>query len=210
MRLDWKGLTEREFIALSSDLLRSAGFTQVHIQGASGGGGIDILATEVVPFTFGGSRPLRWAVRCKFSSGGEKSILRSGEFQEVESVIRSEHLTRHNLRGYMLVTNRRVSQNVIGLLQETACRFGHRTLVLDASELAKLLGDQRSIFETYFGEHRHRFAHLGPPDEAVTTTSAAHGPNIIVQVEAPFDPSRRVSTEVLVNMGSSISMLLPR
>jgi hypothetical protein len=208
MRLDWKGITEHEFIALSADVLRSAGFSQVQMQpGGSPREGIDILATELVPFTLGGRRPLRWAIRCEFSPNGEKSILRPEEFQEIDSVFRSERLTCHNLRGYMLVTNRRVTQNVIGLLQETACRFGHRTMIIGATELANLLGTHRSIVDNYFGEHRHRFAHLGPPAEASTAACAAHGPNIIVQVEAPFDPRRRLSTEAVVNMGSSLSML---
>jgi hypothetical protein len=206
--LNWKWINEHEFTALCGDLLRSAGFSQVQVQGSeSGGEAIDILATELVPFTFGGRRPLRWAIQCKFSVHAEKSSLRSEEFGDMDTVFRSERLSGHNLRGYMLVTNRRVTQNVIGLLQDTACRFGHRTMIIGANDLSNLLGAHSSIADLYFGEQRHRFAHLGPPAEAMTTTGAAHGPNIMVQVEAPFDPRRRVSTEAVVNMGSSLSML---
>jgi hypothetical protein len=208
MQLDWKRISGQEFIGLSADVLRSAGFTHVHIQnGAPTTPRIDVFATELVPFTFGERRSLRWAIQCKFSVQGRKSTLRSDELQEIDSILRSECLSCYDLRGYMLVTNRTVAHDVTELLHDKACRFGNRAMVIREYDLVNLLDAHGDIFDTYFGEHRHRFAHLGPPVQALTTPCADIGPKIIIQVEAPFDPRRRLSTEAVVDVGSSLSML---
>jgi hypothetical protein len=112
MSIRWEILDDHRFVQLVSDLLKRLGFVDIHIQGDGPDGGLDIIATELVSMTFQGARPFRWGIQCKFSNPGGRRAVTESEIRDVEGVLRSSRYQNHGLLGYMVITNRRVSQNV--------------------------------------------------------------------------------------------------
>src|SRR4051812_11026473 len=112
-KIEWKLIDDFEFVHLAADVLRRLGFIDVHIQGDGPDGGFDLFATELVSFAISGSQPFRWGIQCKFSTSGRQRAVNDRDIRDVEGTLRSERFYAQHLRGYMLITNRRVSQNVI-------------------------------------------------------------------------------------------------
>ena len=48
--IDWKKIDDHEFVYLCSDLLEGIGFTDLQVHGDGPDGGLDLIATELVPF----------------------------------------------------------------------------------------------------------------------------------------------------------------
>ena len=116
-KLDWSKIDDYQFVKITVDLLERLGFVDIDQQGAGPDGGIDILATELIPFAIQGQKPFRWAIQCKFSALGLKGSVNDRDVQDVEGILRSERYTAQELRGYLLVTNRQIVQNVVERLR---------------------------------------------------------------------------------------------
>src|SRR2546425_12726370 len=117
--IDWTQIDDYTFVKLVGEMLTQLGFVNVDYQGVGPDGGIDLFATELVPFTVQGRIPFRWAIQCKFSRKGVNESVNDAEVRDIEGILRSERYQAQELRGYLLVTNRKVTQNVIERLRGT-------------------------------------------------------------------------------------------
>jgi hypothetical protein len=126
-RMDWTRLDDYLFVKLVGELLGRLGFVDVDYQGDGPDGGIDLFATELLPFAIQGRTPFRWAVQCKFSSDGQQSSVNDREIRDVEGLLRSERYVVQEPRGYMLATNRKIVQNVVERLRGIDRRSQYRT-----------------------------------------------------------------------------------
>lgn len=152
MNIDWKQIDHNSFVHLVGDLLRRLGFVDIDHQGDGPDGGIDIFATELVPFTIQGRVPFRWAVQCKFSSDPSDKSVNDREVRDVSGVLLSERYAEKRPKGYMLVTNRSIVQNVVERLRGIEGAMQFRTARVDGTQLTKLLEDQELLRDTYFGD----------------------------------------------------------
>lgn len=151
IEINWTLLDNHKFVKLIANLLGRLGFVDIQIQGEGPDGGLDLFATEIVSFAFQGRRPLRWGIQCKFSASDLQKAVTPRDIQDVEGVLRSDRYSAHNLQGYMLVTNRRVSQNVVERLQGVDRNSNFRASYLDGEQLVLYLQEQAEILEDYFG-----------------------------------------------------------
>ncbi len=111
--INWNLIDDSEFVYLVADLMRRRGFVDIQVQGDGPDGGLDLISTELIPFAVQGSQPFRWGIQCKFSTTGNKKSVNDGEIRDIEGILRSDRYSTHSLRGYMVITNRRITQNVI-------------------------------------------------------------------------------------------------
>lgn len=153
-RLDWSRLDDYRFVRLVGDLLTKFGFVHVDYQGIGPDGGIDLFATELVPFVARGRVPFRWAIQCKFSSKGDKASVRETEVHDVEAILRSDRFRSQGLRGYMLISNRQIAQNVVERLRGIDASSSFRTATIDSAELNRLLAENPDIADRHFFSHR--------------------------------------------------------
>lgn len=151
MQIRWDLLNDQSFVHLVADLLRRLGFVDVNVQGDGPDGGLDILATELVPFAFHGPRPLRWGIQCKYSRPGGRRAVTDNEIRDVVGILRSKRYESYGLGGYMVVTNRRVSQNVIERLLGIDSTSEYRASWLDGAKLEQYLCQQLELLDNYFG-----------------------------------------------------------
>ena len=168
--LDWSLLDDELFVRLVADVLRSKRHTDIKIQGDGPDGGIDIISSELVSVGFNDPRPFKWAVQCKFSSSTQKAV-NDKDVWDVEGILRSSRYQSEKLSGYMLVTNRRVSQNVIERLRGIDEQSSFKTSVIDSAKLSLLLQEYKDVARKYFkgikkktngillltGEYKHVF-----------------------------------------------------
>jgi hypothetical protein len=168
----WSKLDDYQFVKLVDELLGRLGFVDVDYQGDGPNGGIDLFATELVPFTIRGRTPFRWAIQGKFSADGQDGSVSDREVRDVEGILRSERYAGRDPRGYMLITNRRIVQNVIERLRGVDRRSQFRTARVDQAHLESLLVDQPEVMQRYFGD-RDSSRGLGRP--ALIATPASSG-----------------------------------
>jgi hypothetical protein len=88
--MDWTRLDDYIFVKLVGELLGRLGFVDIDFQGDGPEGGIDLFATELLPFTVQGRTPFRWAIQCKFSSDPKDKSVNDREVRDVEGLLRSE------------------------------------------------------------------------------------------------------------------------
>src|ERR1039458_9272142 len=98
--MDWNRLDDYTFVKMVGDLLGRLGFVDIDYQGDGPDGGIDLFATELLPFAVQGRTPFRWAIQCKFSSHPHNKSVNDEEVRDVEGLLRSERYASQNLRGY--------------------------------------------------------------------------------------------------------------
>ena len=115
--IEWSQIDDYLFVKLVGEFLAKLGFVDIEYQGEGADGGIDLFATELVPYTIQGRVPFRWAIQCKFSEKGTAKAVNDSEIKDVEGILRSERYSAQDARGYMFVTNRRLVQNVIERLR---------------------------------------------------------------------------------------------
>lgn len=151
-RLRWDLLDDRSFVGLVADLLRRRGFVDITVQGEGPDGGLDILASEIVTFSLAGSKPLRWGVQCKFSTHPARRQVTAADVHDVEGILRDDRFAGHELAGYMLVTNKRVQENVVRRLRGINQKTEFRTCIMDGQRIESLLAEEPSVAKFYFGQ----------------------------------------------------------
>lgn len=150
--------------------MRALGFIDVNPQGDGPDGGLDLIATESLGFAIQGPRSFRWGVQCKFSLSGTRRSVGDAEIRDVEGILRSDRYSAHKLQGYMVVTNRRVSQNVVERLRGIDRESPFRCCHIDGVRLEQFLLDFPHLITKYFGEVKRATSSLGKP---IITTPAA-------------------------------------
>ena len=168
--MDWRRLNDHIFVHLVADLLRRLGFADVQVQGSGPDGGLDLIATQLVSLGLQDRRPFRWGIQCKFSVSGTQSSVTDSDVRDVEGVLRSDRYARQQLRGYMLVTNRKVAQNVVERLQGIDQTSVFRTSWIDGPQLQHRLSEYSDLLQKYFGEISSFIHDLGAPDIVVPTS----------------------------------------
>lgn len=149
--IEWSTIDDYLFVKIVGEILARLGFVDIDYQGDGPDGGVDIFATELVPFAIQGRTPFRWAIQCKFSDTGLQNSVNDREIRDVEGILRPERYLAQDPRGYMLITNRRIVQNVIERLRGVDRRSQYRTARLDGAGLNSVLGDHPEISNRYFG-----------------------------------------------------------
>jgi hypothetical protein len=227
-KIEWKLIDDFEFVHLAADVLRRLGFIDVHIQGDGPDGGFDLFATELVSFAISGSQPFRWGIQCKFSTSGRQRAVNDREIRDVEGTLRSDRFHAQDLRGYMLITNRRVSQNVLERLAGINRGSPYRTSYIDGTKLQHLLSENPMIIDKYFGEVRRELhRHLGIPmivpllkNNILVDTINQKGarvkehysfpPSISVDVCVPGGAHKPITITSIIDTGCDISLMSPR
>ena len=161
--INWSLIDDYEFVYLTADLLKKMGFVDTAIQGSGPDGGLDLLATELVPFAIQGQQPFRWGIQCKFSVGGISKSVNDQEIRDVTGILASDRYSSQDLRGYLVVTNRKIAQNVIERLRGLNKTTPYRTAFLDGHQLLHRLNDHSDLVEKYFGESKQMVRALGKP-----------------------------------------------
>jgi hypothetical protein len=209
--VNWRELDEHEFVKLVGELLARLGFVDIDYQGAGPDGGVDLFATELLPFTVQGRVPFRWAIQCKFSAAGASRAVTDAEVRDIEGILRSDRYQVQDPRGYMLVTNRRIAQNVIERLRGVDRASPYRTARLDGSGLVSMLSEHPELFLRYFGGARDlpdspdRPSVIVPPTHGANKTMA---PMIAIKLANPADESvPALAAQALIDTGSSISAI---
>jgi len=209
--IDWSQLDDYLFVKLVGDLLARLGFVDVDYQGDGPDGGVDLFATELLPFTIQGRIPFRWAIQCKFSVRGVAASVNDSEVRDVEGILRSERYQAQESRGYMLVTNRRIVQNVVERLRGIDRKSQFRTARIDGPHLESLLSEHPELAERYLGEKRYGPSGLGKPAVIVSPasgTSRLEPPSILVELGSP-DGTRTLPEKVraILDTGASMSVI---
>ena len=143
----WNLLNDESFVYLVSDTLTASGYVVRH-QGDGPDGGVDVFATQSISFAFD-THPFTWAVQCKFSASPSKAV-NDSEIRDVEGILRSSRFQSLRPRGYLLVTNRRISQNVVERLRGINDQSEFRTCGIDGNRLMSLLHVNPGIVLKYF------------------------------------------------------------
>jgi hypothetical protein len=208
--LSWQHLNDYEFVKLVGELLARLGFVDVDYQGDGPDGGVDLFATELLPFTIQGRVPFRWAIQCKFSRAGLKAAVNDAEVRDVEGILRSDRYQSQNPRGYMLVTNRRIAQNVIERLRGVDRQSHFRTARLDGSGLASILAEHPALSSRYLDPSRGVVASpekpkvIAPPSAGATRPQA---PTVMVALANPASETQSMSTRAILDTGAEISCI---
>jgi hypothetical protein len=84
--MDWNRLDDYSFVKFVGDFLGRFGFIDLDFQGDGPDGGIDIFATELVPFAVQGRVPFRWAVQCKFSAEPNNKSVNVRDVRDTEGL----------------------------------------------------------------------------------------------------------------------------
>jgi hypothetical protein len=205
-KLDWKMINDYEFVHMVADLLRELGFIDIHIQGDGPDGGVDLFATEVVPFAIQGSLSFRWAIQCKFSTGGKRRAVNDEEVRDIEGILQSDRYQAQSARGYMLITNRRIAQNVIERLTGINRRTQFRTSCIDGIKLQQFLTDHYEIVEKYL-EISRLSKTLGSP--IIITNANKHidssTASLEIEIISPTINQNRTTTMAFIDTGSNLS-----
>jgi len=209
--LDWNRIDDYSFVKLVGELLSRFGFVDVDYQGDGPDGGIDLFATELLPFTVQGRTPFRWAIQCKFSVKGTVTSVNDTEVRDVEGILRSDRYQMQEPRGYMLITNRKIVQNVVERLRGVDRRSQYRTARMDGSHLESLLAEHLELLERYFGERRYGPSGFGKPVVIVSPPagdSRFSPPSILVELSGPTGtPTLSTKVRAILDTGASMSIV---
>lgn len=207
--INWKIITDDGFVYLTSDLLRRLGFTDIQIQGDGPDGGIDIFATEKIPFAIQGHRSFRWGIQCKFSINSKQKSVNDKEVYDVEGILRSDRYASQNMNGYMLVTNRRVTQNVTERLRGVEKQTLFKTSILDYFLLENLLKQNNELLEKYFGIAKLSIKEYGEPSVILHAVDNKHY-QINVEISSASLPNKWLSIVGLIDTGAELSVIQPK
>ena len=149
IKLKWELLDDEWFVLLAADVLIARGYA-IQYQGAGPDGGVDIFATQTILIGFD-IQPFTWAVQCKFSRSPAKAkAVNDSEIKDIEGILRSSRYQTLKPRGYMLVTNRRIAQNVIERLRGVNDQTAFRTCAMDGKRLTTFLAENTKLVLEYF------------------------------------------------------------
>ncbi len=109
-----------------------------------------MFATEMVAFAFQGARPIRWGIQLKFSEKGTEKSVNDIEIRDVEGILRSARFSSQKVQGYMLITNRRVVQNVVERLRGIDNQTEFHATYIDGYQLSQYLSEQPKLLNEYF------------------------------------------------------------
>jgi len=206
--IDWNRIDDREFVYLTADLLRKMGFVDLLVQGTGPDGGLDLIATELVSFAVQGQQPFKWGIQCKFSANGTRMSVNDSEIRDVTGILTSDRYSTHDLRGYMVVTNRSVVQNVVERLRGINRTSAFRTAYLDGHDLQQRLAEHPDVVEKYFGEVKTVARKLGVPIAICQLLDSQY--MVEIQVKANLGNSPVVTLEALLDTGAELSVLPKR
>lgn len=179
----WESIDDYLFVKLVGELLGRLGFIDIDYQGNGPDGGIDLFATELLPFALKGRSPFRWAIQCKFSEKGARASVNDREIQDVEGILRSERYLSQAPQGYALVTNRKIVQNVVERLRGIDRNSSYRTARVDNAEIVRILGDHPKLASRYFGSESRVNMH-GRPGLIATPLPSGLSSKVIAAVPA--------------------------
>jgi hypothetical protein len=206
---DWSRIDDYSFVKLVGELLTRLGFVDIDYQGDGPDGGVDLFATELLPFTVQGRTPFRWAIQCKFSNKGSAASVNDAEIKDVEGILRSERYQAQDPRGYMLVTNRKIVQNVIERLRGIDRRSHYRTARVDGSHLQSMLDDNSQVIERFFKKRNYGPYEFGKPSVIVSPPAGGSifsQPSISIEVQNPSG-TRSLKAHAILDTGSPISVV---
>ncbi|ESA38466.1 hypothetical protein N836_31490 [Leptolyngbya sp. Heron Island J] len=149
--LAWEAINDQLFVKLTGTLLSRYGFIDLDYQGTGPDGGIDLFATELVTFTVQGSVPFRWAIQCKYSSEPSDKSVKASEISDISGILRSQRYAVQKPQGYMLVTNRRITQTVVERLRGINDTTEFRTARIDGDRVESMLSEKPEISDAFFG-----------------------------------------------------------
>ena len=208
--IDWSKTDDYQFVKLTTDLLDRLGFVDIDQQGAGPDGGIDILATELIPFAIQGRKPFRWAIQCKFSALGLKGSVNDRDVQDVEGILRSERYTAQEIRGYLLVTNRQIVQNVVERLRGIDRNSNWRTARVDGAALESLLFEHPRLINRYFPSPESDRGALGTPRLIATPIATGRSgkrlSKVAVEVRNPTN-GVVVKTDAIIDTGAEMTTI---
>ena len=207
--INWDVIDDYEFVYLAADLLRKLGFVDIHVQGSGPDGGLDLIATELVPFAIQGAQPFRWGIQCKFSKTSIEKSVNDSEIRDVTGILNSDRYSVHDLRGYMVITNRKIVQNVMERLRGINRTTAFRTAYIDGVQLQNRLAEFPDLIEKYFGE--------------IKTTTEGYGKALVVSdmnvnTDNPFeieispvhDEHTAIKSKALLDTGADVSIIPKR
>lgn len=201
----WDALDDYSFVTMISDLLVNLGFIEIERQGSGPDGGIDLLATEPVSFAVQGRIPFRWAVQCKFSTKGTRSSISDQDIRDVEGILRSDRFASQHLRGYLLITNAKVSQNVVERLKGIDRHSTFRTAIIDGASLEQKLLDNPSIIKRAL--NRFDPSSLGKP-LAVFLSADRKGVNVPrIEVKLGKTNDSKIPATAIIDTGATVSAI---
>ena len=206
---DWTRIDDYQFVKITGDLLARQGFIDVDYQGHGPDGGIDLFATELLPFAIQGRTPFRWAIQCKFSVKADEASVSDHEIRDVEGILRSERYHAQTPRGYMLVTNRRIVQNVIERLRGIDRSSPFRTARIDKSQFESLLSEYPEIVERYFGDTEGLRVRLGSPLVIASASGqSSHSlPNVTIRIRSMAATTQILSTPATIDTAAQVSAI---
>jgi hypothetical protein len=202
--IDWKLIDDYEFVHLTADLLRKMGFVDIQTQGSGPDGGLDLIATELVSFAIQGQQRFTWGIQCKFSESGTRMSVNDNDIHDVTGILSSDRYSTHDLRGYMVVTNRKIAQNVIERLRGVNRTTHFRTAYLDGYQLQHRLADRPEVVEKYFGERKSVVRNLGKP----IVTGELRDSQYLVEIEVKSPTGDiPVTLRAAIDTGTEMSVL---
>jgi len=208
-KIRWELIDEKVFVYLVADLLRELGFTAIQYQGDGPDGGLDLFATELVSLGIQDQQPFRWGIQCKFSIGGKRRSVSEAEIRDVEGILRSDGYLSQDLCGYMLVTNRRIAQNVLERLRGIDRRSPFRTSAIDGTQLELLLADRQDLTERYFDRLQAKLSQLGAPTLVgmPDTTYSPPVPIVQIRLRAPYQKGPAKTVSAIFNPGADMTVV---
>lgn len=210
LEIDWSRIDDHLFVELTGDLLSRLGFVDIDYQGDGSDGGIDLFATELVPFAIQGRTPFRWAIQCKFSKKAGQASVNDNEVRDVEGILRSERYQGQAPRGYMLVTNRHIVQNVIERLRGIDRNSSFRTARLDYSQLVSLLLEHPEIIDRYFSHLDEIPLSLGFPDAVISSKHDGQErliPTVTIRVQDLNSTKPPITTHAVLDTAAEVSVI---
>jgi len=149
----WDEFDGEVFQDLVCDLLSAEDYL-VEPSGVGPDGGIDAFAQQQIIFGYNNPEPFTWAVQCKFTSNLKKSISPS-EVGPILNLVNDERFKSKNISGYFLVTNGRLSTNMMSELRGLKdVSPGFKTTYLDRSKIHYVLEKHFHVYKKYFAPPR--------------------------------------------------------
>jgi predicted aspartyl protease len=204
-RIDWSRLDAHLFVALTADILAGLGFVDVLRGGRGPDGGLDLFATELLPYATKGPVSFVWGVQCKFSAEPHRSKgVTVSDIRDVEGLLRASRFRGHSPHGYMLVTNRGVTNTVIDRLHGIDQQSRFRTSVVDGAQLEQLLSAQDRVVSKFFAAPGAEVLDLGTPIVVVDAAYDAEGASLSIDLRSG---SQSVTARALLDTGASITVV---
>jgi len=203
--IKWETLNDYVFVHLVAELLRRRGFIDVEVQGSGPDGGLDLIATELLSFGLAGPRAFRWGIQCKFSVTGTRSSVTDSDVRDVEGILRADRFAGQELRGYMLVTNRKIAQNVVERLRGIDRRAIFRATWIDGAQFQELLSECPPLLHKYFSEISLLTHYLGDPILVSEVTEAGFVVEVGVGLPSRTPTMETIRVKALLDTGAAIT-----